>query len=260
VTPTALVTYPIGEPLTSPVDGMLQLYIPDGQFEMGMNSGNPDAGPIHPVRLDGYWIDSTEVTNAMFASFLNANGNQQEGGTEWLNPREALVQVFDNDGVWQVKAGYEDHPIVGVSWFGAKAYCEWTGRRLPSEAEWEYAARGTDGRRFPWGDDNLSCDKARFGGCGKGTVPVGSYSEGASPFGVLDMAGNVAEWVNDRYGDNYYQNSPVENPQGPLRGYYRVVRGGFWNSTYIQLRMMHRAWAGADTRDSSIGFRCAFSP
>lgn len=259
-TATPAVAYQPGLPLTSEVDGMVSLYIPAGTFEMGMTSGNPDAAPVHTVRLNDYWFDSTEVTNAMFANFLTAQGNQQDGGTDWLNPNEALVQVFEKDGTWQVKAGFEDHPIVGVSWFGAKAYCEWVGRRLPTEAEWEYAARGADSRRFPWGNDDLSCALARYGGCGKGAVAVGGFPEGASPFGVLDMAGNVAEWVNDRYGDDYYQNSPVDNPQGPLRGYYRVVRGGFWDSTYIQLRAMHRGWAGADTRDSSIGFRCAFSP
>jgi formylglycine-generating enzyme required for sulfatase activity len=154
----------------------------------------------------------------------------------------------------------EMQPIVGVSWYGANAYCQWAGRQLPTEAQWEFAASGAMGQRFPWGDEELDCAYARFSGCGDLPVAVGSHPLGINSFGVYDLAGNVAEWVNDRYASDYYGQSPQANPAGPSNGYYRVVRGGSWKTSYISLQTWHRDWAGADTRDSSIGFRCALNP
>jgi formylglycine-generating enzyme required for sulfatase activity len=236
------------------------IYIPEGEFEMGSESGNPDQAPVHRVQLDGYWLDRTEVTNEMFAKFLNSAGNQTEGGVTWLRPLTPFVGILERNGIWQPFPGREKYPVVDVSWYGANAYCSWAGRRLPTEAEWEYAAKGHDNRRFPWGNDDLDCDRARYAGCGNTPVEAGSLQLGSNAFGVLDLAGNVSEWMNDRYGADYYQLSPQKNPSGPVNGYYRVIRGGYWGSTYIALQSSYRDWAGADQRQSSTGFRCALTP
>ena len=249
-----------GETMISSVDGMTLVYIPAGEFEMGSTSGNPDEAPVHAVQLDGYWLDRTEVNNVMFSSFLNSAGNQSEGGTNWLNSLNPSVWISEQDGVWQPLPGKENYPIVGISWYGANAYCIWAGRQLPTEAQWEYAAKGVDAHRFPWGNDDLSCDRARFLGCGNKPVEVGSLPLGSSAFGVFDLAGNVAEWVNDRYAADYYLQSPRLNPPGPINGYYRVFRGGSWGSAYLSLQATHRDWAGGDLRNESIGFRCALTP
>ncbi len=259
-TPEKQIVYQMDETTVSPVDGMTLVHIPSGDFEMGGSSGNPNEAPAHIISLDDYWMDATEVTNAMFANFLNAAGNQMEGGVTWLDISGPLVWVSGKDGTWKALAGKDDFPIVGVSWYGAKAYCEWSGRSLPTEAQWEYAAKGVDGLRFPWGDEGPGCDRSQYFGCGSRPVEVGGFPFGASPFGVYEMAGNVAEWVSDRYAVDYYQQSPRQNPTGPINGYYRVLRGGSWGSTYIGLQTTHRVWAGADTRDSDIGFRCVLNP
>ena len=249
-----------GETILSSVDGMELVYIPAGSFNMGSESRNPNEIPAHTVSLDGYWLDHTEITNEKFVRFLNAEGNQQEGGIPWLDPIDPFVWVLEKDGIWQTMPGRENFPITKVSWYGAKAYCQWAGRDLPTEAQWEYAAAGTDGRRFPWGAESPDCTRARFSGCGNSPVEAGSLLQGSSPFGILELAGNVAEWVNDRYAADYYLQSPAENPPGPINGYYRVIRGGFWGSTYLALQTSHRGWAGADAHKDGVGFRCALTP
>jgi formylglycine-generating enzyme required for sulfatase activity len=265
-TPTAVListealVHHAGEVLGSSADGMKLFYVPAGEFLMGSTQGNPDSAPLHTVMLDGFWLDGNEVTNAMYANFLNIVGNKIEGGSEWLDARPQAAQIFAEGSGWQVQPGRENHPITGVSWYGAKAYCEWSGRRLPTEAEWEYAARGTDERQYPWGNDNLTCTQAHYFGCGEGTIAAGGLPSGVSPFGIFDMAGNVAEWVTDRYASDYYQSSPLQNPTGPANGYYRVIRGGSWLNTYLAIRTTHRAWAGADEHAAAVGFRCALTP
>jgi formylglycine-generating enzyme required for sulfatase activity len=259
-TPAASVVYQEGATMVSPMDGMTLMYIPADTFEMGSTVGNPDEAPIHTVTLDAYWMDRTEVTNAMFANFLNANGNRSAGGVPWLDLNEPLVSLSNENEGWQVLPGKEDYPIVGVSWYGAKAYCEWAVRDLPTEAQWEYAAKGSDGFRFPWGNSAPNCAYSRYWGCGNKPAQVGGLSAGMSPFGVYDLAGNAAEWVNDRYAADYYEQSPLQNPAGPINGYYRVIRGGDWGSDYISLQTTHRDWAGADEQESNIGFRCALNP
>jgi len=259
-TPVTSTTPEPGETTVSAIDGMTLAYIPAAQFEMGSNSGNPDQSPLHTVSLDGYWMDSTEITNTMFAKFMNEKGNQSEGGVTWLDLHNPSVLVSQLDSIYEPLQGWENHPIVGVSWYGAKAYCENAGRELPSEAQWEYAASGANGSRFPWGDSGLDCRKSRYFGCGNKSVAVGSLSLGANPFGIFELAGNVSEWVNDRYAADYYLESPSQNPTGPVNGYYRVVRGGFWGSSYIELEASHRDWAGADVRNNYIGFRCVLNP
>ena len=224
---------------------------------MGSTDGGDDEQPAHAVALDGFWIDRTEVTNEQYAAFLNEEGNQDEGGTTWLdlNEEDSLVERVGDE--YRPKGGYADHPMVEVSWYGAAAYCEWAGARLPTEAEWEYAARGTDGRKYPWGSSAPDCSKAQFDGCGGRTVPVASKPAGASPYGAQDMAGNVWEWVADWYDSDYYERSPSENPPGPSSGEYRVLRGGSWGSGPDVVRGAHRYWDNPDAAGYYAGFRCA---
>jgi len=262
ITPTnpSIQIHQPGEITQSTVDGMELAYIPAGKFSMGSDSGNPDQMPVHTVQLNGYWLDRTEITNEMFVRFLNAEGNQQEGGTTWLDPIDPFVWIFEKDGVWQTLSGKENYPIVNVSWYGAKTYCTWAGRDLPTEAQWEYAAKGREGHRFPWGNDGPDCNLTRFLGCGNTPVEAGSLLQGSNLWGVYDLAGNVAEWINDRYAADYYQQSPRMEPTGPINGYYRVIRGGDWGSTYLAIQTSHRDWAGADERLNNVGFRCVLNP
>ena len=150
-----------------------------------------------------------------------------------------------------------DQPVAGVSWHEVAAYARWAGQRLPTEAEWEKAARGTDGRMYPWGNEmDFSRISYRLVG-GRRTSLVGSHLAGASPYGVLDMAGNVCEWVSDWYGEAYYKNSPKKNPQGPLKGEFRVLRGGSFGSNRNQVQCVYRGFEKPDFTAFHIGFRCA---
>lgn len=193
-------------------DGSEMILIPAGEFTMGSNDGEASEKPAHKVYLDTYEIGKYEVTVAQYRKFCRATGRAM--------PVEAPP--------WGWK---DDHPIVNVSWFDAEAYCKWAGGRLPTEAEWEKAARGTEGRTYPWGNtwDKNKC--ANYGLGLKSTAAVGSYPSGASPYGCMDMAGNVWEWSADWHGEHYYSASPARNPKGPGSGKYRVLRGGsFYNS------------------------------
>ncbi len=187
------------------------ILVPAGSFTMGHESINN--GPVHTVILSDYYIDQFEVTNALFAEFLNENGNREEGGSPWLDITSSRAEghLHEVDGIWKPDDRYEDHPVVEVTWFGASAFCSWRGARLPTEAEWEKAARSSDERRFPWGEES-SCDNANYQQCGYGeTVPIDSYPKGISPYGVYNLAGNVSEWTADWY--NAYLDEPVVNPQ-----------------------------------------------
>jgi formylglycine-generating enzyme required for sulfatase activity len=238
--------------------------IPAGEFQMGCDDTNPneycnsDEQPLHTVYLDAYAIDKYEVTNAQYAEFLNAEGNQEEGGYTWLDADDSDVRIHESGGVWQVDAGYEDHPVTEVTWYGARAYCEWQGKRLPTEAEWEKAARGaSDTRMYPWGNEDPDCSRLNYDYCVGDTAPVGSYPSGASPYGALDMAGNVWEWVNDWYDSNYYDVSPHNNPPGPDRGNSRVLRGGGWYNIWPGVRVALRLYYYPFSSDDGLGFRCA---
>ena len=258
----------IGSTRVSEKDGMVMVYVPEGKFMMGSNDGKADEKPAHVVRLDAFWIDRTEVTNAMFIRFLR----------EMLADsriRAHSDRVTDSDGnalyyYYRINRSgsefvlqdekYADHPVVSVTWHGANAYCKWAGRRLPTEAEWEKAARGDDSRKYPWGD--IEPDSARLNfrtnvnNVGD-TTEAGRYPNGASPYGALDMAGNVWDWVNDWYDENYYRNSPSENPPGPSSGQYRVLRGGSWYGGGDSVRATVRNGGGSSFKDNDIGFRCA---
>ncbi len=238
----------IGSTMTGK-DGMTLLYVLAGEFTMGSsdsNVGNIGDEPVHKVDLDAFWIDKTEVTNAMYAQCVAdgvcndpINKSSSTHSTYYGNP------AFDN------------YPVIYVDWNMAKTYCEWAGRRLPTEAEWEKAARGTDGRKYPWGN-NLP-DKNLLNNNGTDTTEVDKYSAGASPYGVLNMAGNVVEWVADWYSDTYYASSPISNPMGPSSGQYRVLRGGSWLSDNNYVRSADRS-AFIPTESSYVtGFRCAVS-
>lgn len=213
-----------------------------GPFWMGCDEGSEtgwcdwDNQPYHEVHLDEYAIDRTEVTNEAVAHYLNMKGETYDGDFPpffwgWDNYH---VQVHYHGGFWQVSDGLEDYPAAAVTWYGAADFCKSAGKRLCTEAEWEKAARGDDGRKYPWGDEPPSCDKLVASevawGCSYGAEAVGSYPAGASPYGVLDMSGNVWEWVADWYDEKYYEVSPAENPPGPDDGTGPVIRGGAWDS------------------------------
>jgi serine/threonine-protein kinase len=241
---------------------MPQIHIPGGLFHMGGMDVRraPNEIPDHDVTLDAFWMDQLEVTNAMYALCVNAGSCMPPQSFK----SQRRPEYFDNPE-------FNDYPVIYVTWGQAKTYCEWAGRRLPTEAEWEHAGRGNDFRTFPWGEDKADGTLANFNMLVGDTSRVGSYPAGASPFGVLDMAGNVAEWVNDFYSADY-TNAVTLNPFGPTTSssYYRVVRGGSLGDAEINIRVSKRSsvkgpilgavpGSSASIGDFSprIGFRCA---
>ncbi|MCK4315122.1 MAG: SUMF1/EgtB/PvdO family nonheme iron enzyme [Anaerolineae bacterium] len=233
---------PTIEPIleTRSADDMVMVYVPGGTFQMGSDESDSDAAnhefPQHPVTLDGFWIDQTEVTNAQYALCV------ADGGCD----ESSCASNDDYNG--------DDHPVVGVSWQNADAYCKWAGGRLPTEAEWEYTARGEEGYIYPWGNDAPTCERAQFGDCSGRAVPVGSLPDGASWCGALDMAGNVWEWTANWYGD--YPSGAQTNPTGPTDGNFKVLRGGGWSIDWGNVRAANRGSAAPLYRDPGIGFRC----
>jgi formylglycine-generating enzyme required for sulfatase activity len=253
------------------------VHVPAGEFIMGSDEYSEEQ-PVHTVYLDAFYIDKYEVTNAQFAAFVSATGHETDAertGCGWAYDGDNWDCVQGVD--WQHPfgpdtdlAGKDEHPVVQVSWNDAKAYCEWAGARLPTEAEWEKAVRGTDGRTYPWGN---AFDGSRVNFCDRNcevdwkdtgaddgyarTAPVGSYPAGASPYGALDMAGNVWEWVADWYDSGYYAASPESNPKGLASGDERVLRGGSWDSNEAYVRAANRARYPPDGTTLNVGFRCA---
>jgi formylglycine-generating enzyme required for sulfatase activity/tRNA A-37 threonylcarbamoyl transferase component Bud32 len=258
--PTPTPTLAPGATQVREADGMTLVYVPAGEFAMGSTEGYGDEQPVHTVALDAFWLDQTEVTNAQYATFLNERGNQEEGGVTWLDIEDGDCQIEKSGDTFQPESGYGVHPVIEVSWYGAAVYCEWTGGRLPTEAEWEYAARGPEGFVYPWGDSwqpgLANCDEDDCEDGFEYTAPVGSFPEGASWVGALDMAGNVWEWVADWYDAEYYARSPRENPTGPEDGDYRVQRGGSWGNSVDVSRCGYRRWDDPWGRDFDWGFRC----
>ena len=252
ITPNPTPTPGVGSTETSPKDGMVEGFVPAGDFLMGSpdsdSSATSDEKPQHTVHLDAYWIDQTEVTNAMYALCVQAGACQPP-----LSSKSAIHDAYYGD------VQYADYPVLWVDWNAAQSYCKWAGRRLPTEAEWEKAARGTEGRIYPWGDTAPTCELGNFGlqegDCVGDTSKVGGYPAGASPYGVLDMSGNVWEYVADWYAENYYSTSPNNNPTGPASGSARVIRGGSWYFDTPRVSAVNRAYY-VGPGGNNLGFRC----
>lgn len=261
-----------GDSRISPADGMTQMFVPAGEFIMGNDGGNTDEQPAHAVLLSSFWIDQTEVTNAMYALCVQSQ----------ICAEPAKTIYFDDEQ-------YANHPVLFTSWNDAVNYCTWADRRLPTEAEWEKVAtwQPTTNEKiiYPWGDD-FDCKKGNFDdetllddfvisgepNCDgyNVTAPVGSFPDGASPYGALDLAGNAWEWVHDAFletdpltklTENYYALSPYENPQGvePALSRYRVLRGSSWNINFGFAQASYRLWFGMDDSYDFTSFRCASS-
>jgi formylglycine-generating enzyme required for sulfatase activity len=237
----ALLTQREPGPVTTGKDGAPSVLIPAGTFTLG----DDEQSPLREVRLDAFYLDQYEVTVARYAAFLQATGG---------------VSLPDEWDAVDVPT-HAQLPVVGVGWQEAAAYCRWAGRRLPTEAEWEAAARGHDGRRYPWGNDAPTFERANFANTSPetyagGLAPVGSHAQGRSPYNVHDMAGNAAEWVSDWYGERFSA-SDVHNPQGPGSGERRVVRGGGRFDPADRVSATRRFGASPETRLPDLGFRCA---
>ena len=240
--------------------------IPAGSFMMGSDIendkewGDTDEAPVHPVYLDAYWIDRYEVTAADFAEFLNRH---PEESRRYLETRSAVTVEYV-DGRYRARVGRERWPANRVSWYGADAFCREQNKRLPTEAEWEKAAKGTDARPFPWGDtypnNDLATFRRPFSRYGFDVMkPVDGLAAGRSPYGVHHMAGNVWEWVADWYDPAYYDYSPPRNPQGPETGVGKILRGGNWYFKAYYMRTTYRFNEHPDAFNVWQGFRCASS-
>ncbi|HEX7767812.1 MAG TPA: SUMF1/EgtB/PvdO family nonheme iron enzyme [Nitrospira sp.] len=237
-------------------DGAPMVLIPEGSFPMGVPHGDRDGGrdeyPRHDVFVNNFYIDKFELTNGRYLEFVKAINHRIP-----QNPKNATRNLWQGDTITESLA---DRPVVNVDWADAQAYCQWAGKRLPTEAEWEKAAKGTADRRFPWGNveptnKHLNFNQQWIGE--KTLMPVGSYELGKSPFGVYDMAGNVWEWVNDWYDAKYYEKSPAKNPTGPDSGTKRVLRGSGWQNETPTVRIFTRVDSDPTIRNESTGFRCA---
>lgn len=256
-------------------EGMV--FVQGGSFQMGCIEGDKDCQddekPSHQVILDDFYIGKYEVTNAEYCEFLNAKGNQTEGGATWLDieSSDCLIEVKNKKFV--PKSGFANHPVVEVTWYGANAYAEWKGMRLPTEAEWEYAARSR-GKNEIWAGTSNQRDLAQYGNfcdknCDKSwkdkkqkdgyekTAPVGKFQP--NDLGIYDMSGNVWEWCADWYAGNYYQNSPKMNPINQTKASYRVLRGGGWSTDAVGCRSSDRRYSYPDGSYYDIGFRLAHS-
>lgn len=250
LTPTSTLIPPecseIGQEWVSPVDGMTLLCVPDGSFTMGSDEYSKAEAPEHLVYLDAFWIDQTEVTNSQYSECVADGDCSAPPSSDYDDP------------------DYKDHPVVNVTWTDAEKYCTWAGRTLPTEAQWEKAARGNAGRIYPWGN-LFACPKANGGDSScdntSSTTSVGIFLAGSSPYGALDMAGNVYEWVADWYDEKYYHTYQVnhwpDNPTGPKSGDFRVLRGGSWHDNSYYLRSSYRYWLYDTDRYNFVGFRCA---
>ncbi|HEY3312136.1 MAG TPA: SUMF1/EgtB/PvdO family nonheme iron enzyme [Anaerolineales bacterium] len=250
-TKTVLVTatpiLDISAPAIREKDNMLMVYVEAGAFQMGGGNTWPNENPEHSVILDAFWIDQTEVTNGKYALCV-----QSKACTPPSEPSSVKYVSYYGS------AQYENYPVVHISWDQARAYCTWAGGRLPTEAEWEKAARGKDGRIYPWGSD-IGKTFANYDQRDGDTSAVGSYEIGKSPYGAYDMAGNVWEWVADWYDDTYYRDAPSSNPAGPSMGIKRVLRGGSWFNKDYTIRTTYRYGSDPSLSDVLNGFRCARS-
>lgn len=234
----------LGDTRSRPADGMAMVFVPAGSFPMG----NPNPGvasgdevPVHQVTLDAFWIDRTEVSNAQYERCADAGACSVP--RYWDEP---VYQRFRGDNL----------PVIGVDWDDAASYCAWAGSRLPTEAEWEYAAAGPEALPYPWGGELPTCEEAQWALCPGEVVPVDSLPAGASWVGALNLAGNVWEWVADYYAPSYPTEAQT-NPTGPEEGGMRVLRGGVWTGMEFLVKTTNRYYWWPDARSIQIGFRCA---
>ncbi len=266
-TPTETPALGVGSFKISDLDGMKMLYVPAGSFPMGLDSKDIQNGPVHEVYLDSYWIDQTEISNEMYATCVAAGKCTEPTSSRAANRRE----YYGNPT-------YYNFPVIYISWFQATEYCEWADRHLPSEAQWEKAARGEDGRLYPWGDE-VDENKGNLWALKFATTVVGGYPGGVSPYGALNMSGNVFEWVTDWYDENYYQTQETSpNPTGPSEGEMRSLRGGLFrteekkesqnsflwfadsesaNQVLVNFLSGYRMRWNPEKSNILIGFRCA---
>ena len=231
-------------------------FIPQGPFEMGSRQSLRELDPVsifqtdrhmlgpedpaHEVILDAFYIDIYEVTNAEYQKYIAATG------------------LKDKPRYWEDSSFNQPlQPVVGITWTEAKTFCEWKKKRLPTEAEWEKAARGRQPVKYPWGNEPPDKTRANFEGQVGHTTAVGSYPDGKSDFGAFDMSGNVSEWVQDWHYPEYYLFSPKENPPGPDKGIYKVIRGGNWKNNAEDIRLTYRNATVPKARSNTVGFRCA---
>ena len=283
---TSTINFPVAVGVNSSFlregDEMKMLFVPGGSYLMGAAEGDPNAEafetPQHNVTVNGFWIDQTEVTNTQFAQFLNTADAASDMLSTWIDLDSDYSQVGLYNGQYEARSGMASTPVVWVTWYGADAYCRWAGGRLPTEEEWEYAARGPESLIYPWGNSFIGsslnfCDKNcprdwRNNDHDDGysmAAPGGSYPSGQSWMGALDLAGNVAEWTaNGLYAYNADANwsnlgftSIADNPD---QGFHKTVRGGSWANTYRWTRTTYRAYPAPEETSEFIGFRCVATP
>ena len=233
---------------------------------MGSNSGNSDEQPVHTVSLNAFYIDKYEVTNAKYATYLNealaagliqaSSSTVTKDGYELLDLNGSYCQISYSGSSFVVNSGKENYPVIEVTWYGADEFAKHYGKRLPTEAEWEYAARGgSQSQGYTYSGSNTAGDVAWYSGnSGSSTHPVGQKQ--ANEIGTHDMSGNVWEWCNDWYGSNYYSSNPTNNPQGPSTGSYRVLRGGSWYDDTNSVRCAYRNNSEPHYSIYNFGFRC----
>jgi formylglycine-generating enzyme required for sulfatase activity/serine/threonine protein kinase len=246
----------MGQGWKSPADDAILVCVPIGEFVMGSENGDLNETPVHNVFLDAFWIDQNEVTNDQFKRFAQETGyltDAEKSGSDinWQFPSGPSSSIAD----------LGNHPVVKISWNDAQAYCAWAGRQLPTEAQWEKAARSNDQRTYPWGNTEASASLLNVDQPGDGyerTAPVGSFPLGISPYGALDMSGNVWEWVTDWYEPDYSSADSVTNPTGPDVGENHVIRGGSWFNSSPNARTTKRDFLNPLDSDDKLGFRCVF--
>jgi iron(II)-dependent oxidoreductase len=255
---TMLVLATLAAPGGAQADGLM--LVPAGVFWMGRGDGPPDEAPLHRVLVADFWIERHKVTNAEFAAFLDATGLRPPGAERRYDDDDPDARIHLRDGRWTPDPGFGNHPAVEVSWFGARDYCRWKGRRLPTEAEWEKAARGDDGRLYPWGAAPPSAETAVFGRPYNATAPVGARPRGVSPHQVEDMLGNLREWTSTVLRP--YPYSSNDGREGWAGVGAVVVRGASHDDPADDLRLTRRRFydrRGAAAGHHFVGFRCATS-